>query len=52
MLTKGGAKLEPMPRPATDEPHVRRLRVAVDNQVLVGRVFLLADTRFKERCVG
>src|ERR671939_386086 len=40
-----------MSRTSTDEPHVRCLRVAVDDEVLVGCVFVLADSRFEKRGV-
>jgi 16S rRNA C1402 N4-methylase RsmH len=34
---------------AAGDPHVRRARVAVDDEVVVGRVFVLTDFSAEER---
>src|SRR5213592_1800814 len=48
-LSHGGAVFEPVPRSPTDDPRVRRLRVPIDDEMLVGRLFVLADARLEQR---
>src|SRR6266487_3860924 len=46
-LSHGGSVLEPVTRAAADEPRVSRLRMVVDDEVLVGRLFVLAHARLE-----
>src|SRR5258708_35341113 len=48
-LTDGGPVLEAVSRAAAHEPGVRGVRVAVDDEVLVRRVLVLAHARFEQR---
>src|SRR5438876_12272150 len=45
------AVLEPVPRTAADEPDVVEVRVAIDDEVRVGRGLVLADARLDDRLV-
>src|SRR6266550_4290997 len=48
-LSHGGSVLEPVTRAAADEPRVSRLRMVIDDEVLVGRLFVLAHARLEQR---
>src|SRR5881296_4448716 len=47
-LSHGRTVLEPVPGAAADQPGVRRLRMVIDDKVLVGRLFILAHARLEE----
>src|SRR5947207_9085112 len=48
-LSHGGSVLEPVTRAAADEPGVSRLRMVIDDEVLVRRLFVLAHARLEQR---
>src|SRR6185503_13350358 len=48
-LADGRAVLEAVPRAAAHEPGVRRRGVAVDDEMVVRRVLVLADARLEQR---
>src|SRR6266487_6784433 len=49
-LPDGGPVLEAVARAAPDQPRVRGPRMTIDNEVLVGRLLVLADARLEQRC--
>src|SRR3989449_2673362 len=48
-LPHGGTVLEAVPRSTTHQPRVRRLRVPIDDEMLVGGFLVLADARLEQR---
>src|SRR5437762_4705430 len=48
-LSHGGPVLAPVTRAASDEPRVSRLRMVIDDEVLVRRLFVLAHARLEQR---
>jgi len=50
-LTNRRPVLESMPRSSTDQPDIFVLRMAVDDEMTVRRLLILADTRFDQRCI-
>src|SRR6266550_8197065 len=48
-LSHGRTVFEAMPRSPAHEPGVRRLRVPIDDEMLVGGLFVLADARLEQR---
>src|SRR5580704_6722637 len=51
ILTHRRAVFEAMPGTSADQPDVGVVRVAVDQEIAIGRVLVLADPRFEERGV-
>src|SRR5947207_11007758 len=49
-LPDGGPVLEAVARAAPDQPRVRGPRMTIDDEVLVGRLLVLADARLEQRC--
>src|SRR6266550_922246 len=49
-LPDGGPMFEAVARAAPDQPRVRGPRMTIDNEVLVGRLLVLADARLEQRC--
>src|SRR3989449_2485178 len=48
-LPHGGTVLEAVPRSTTHQPRVCRLRVPIDDEMLVGGFLVLADARLEQR---
>src|SRR6266550_4875165 len=48
-LSHGGAVFEAMPRSPAHDPRVRRFGVPIDDEMLVGGLFVLADARLEQR---
>src|SRR6266550_1263145 len=48
-LSHGGAVFEAMPRSPAHDPRVRRFRVPIDDEMLVGGLFVLTDARLEKR---